>query len=241
MQIKKNIPNFLTCCNLFLGCLAVTYAFKPETLGIAAVLTLLATLFDFADGFSARLLQAHSELGKELDSLADLVTFGVSPGMILFQLYNKNAVPEMAFTLECFYAYLPLCIPVFAAIRLAKFNIDPRQSTYFIGLPTPANAIFIASFPFIAQGKQYYLHPHINSQWMIPAVSIFLSALMISNIPLFSMKVKSLAWQGNEMRYILVLISAFWVAWVGIAGLPLIILTYLVLSAVKILILKQQP
>ena len=135
--IKRNIPNAITCLNLLFGCIAIVYVFHNR-LTDASWMIIFAAIADFFDGMAARLLKVSSPIGKELDSLADMVSFGVAPGMIIYELIGTSP-----------YNWIGLLIPVFAAIRLAKFNIDTRQTFYFIGLPTPANALFIASFPLI--------------------------------------------------------------------------------------------
>ena len=183
MKIVKHIPNSITSMNLLCGALGVIYAFQGQ-LDIAFYLMLAGGACDFCDGFAARLLKAYSPMGKELDSLADLITFGFLPSIMLYKcmdIYHPGA----------WYCYLPLVIVIFSALRLAKFNIDERQSENFIGLATPACAMICGSFAVIA-------HYDINnivgmfteSTWMIPAGSAILSLLLVSNLPMFSMKFK---------------------------------------------------
>lgn len=183
MKIVKHIPNSITSINLLCGALGVIYAFQGQ-LDIAFYLMLAGAACDFCDGFAARLLKAYSPMGKELDSLADLITFGFLPSIMLYKcmdIYHPGA----------WYCYLPLVIVIFSALRLAKFNIDERQSENFIGLATPACAMICGSFAVIA-------HYDINnivgmfteSTWMIPAGSAILSLLLVSNLPMFSMKFK---------------------------------------------------
>ena len=183
MKIVKHIPNSITSMNLLCGALGVIYAFQGQ-LDIAFYLMLAGAACDFCDGFAARLLKAYSPMGKELDSLADLITFGFLPSIMLYKcmdIYHPGA----------WYCYLPLVIVIFSALRLAKFNIDERQSENFIGLATPACAMICGSFAVIA-------HYDINnivgmfteSTWMIPAGSAILSLLLVSNLPMFSMKFK---------------------------------------------------
>ena len=183
MKIVKHIPNSITSINLLCGALGVIYAFQGQ-LDIAFYLMLAGAACDFCDGFAARLLKAYSPMGKELDSLADLITFGFLPSIMLYKcmdIYHPGA----------WYCYLPLVIVIFSALRLAKFNIDERQSENFIGLATPACAMICGSFAVIA-------HYDINnivgmfteSTWMIPAGSVILSLLLVSNLPMFSMKFK---------------------------------------------------
>lgn len=183
MKIVKHIPNSITSINLLCGALGVIYSFQGQ-LDIAFYLMLAGAACDFCDGFAARLLKAYSPMGKELDSLADLITFGFLPSIMLYKcmdIYHPGA----------WYCYLPLVIVIFSALRLAKFNIDERQSENFIGLATPACAMICGSFAVIA-------HYDINnivgmfteSTWMIPAGSVILSLLLVSNLPMFSMKFK---------------------------------------------------
>ena len=183
MKIVKHIPNSITSINLLCGALGVIYSFQGQ-LDIAFYLMLAGAACDFCDGFAARLLKAYSPMGKELDSLADLITFGFLPSIMLYKcmdIYHPGA----------WYCYLPLVIVIFSALRLAKFNIDERQSENYIGLATPACAMICGSFAVIA-------HYDINnivgmfteSTWMIPAGSVILSLLLVSNLPMFSMKFK---------------------------------------------------
>lgn len=265
MNYRALIPNFLTCMNLVCGCLGLTFAIN-ENLVYAAYLIGIAAIFDFLDGFAARLFNGGSELGKQLDSLADMVTFGVLPGIIMYQFlvicFKDYYVPfekrEIEHVLFSFSAFL---IPVFSAIRLGKFNIDERQKDFFLGLPTPANAIFIASFPLIL-GVQYdmnfYYPPqesalnyfvkagHFNTLdiFMIKillnpffyiAASFLLSALLVIELPLFSLKFKSWRWERNKTRYLLILISAVLVSTVYYTELyfivvPIILFLYILLS-----------
>ena len=183
MKIVKHIPNSITSMNLLCGALGVIYAFQGQ-LDIAFYLMLAGAACDFCDGFAARLLKAYSPMGKELDSLADLITFGFLPSIMLYKCMDIYHPGE-------WYCYLPLVIVIFSALRLAKFNIDERQSENFIGLATPACAMICGSFAVIA-------HYDINnivgmfteSTWMIPAGSAILSLLLVSNLPMFSMKFK---------------------------------------------------
>lgn len=183
MKIVKHIPNSITSINLLCGALGVIYSFQGQ-LDIAFYLMLAGAACDFCDGFAARLLKAYSPMGKELDSLADLITFGFLPSIMLYKCMDIYHPGE-------WYCYLPLVIVIFSALRLAKFNIDERQSENFIGLATPACAMICGSFAVIA-------HYDINnivgmfteSTWMIPAGSVILSLLLVSNLPMFSMKFK---------------------------------------------------
>ncbi len=183
MKIVKQIPNTITSMNLLCGALGVIFAFKGA-LDIAFYLMLAGAVCDFCDGFAARLLKAYSPMGKELDSLADLITFGFLPSIMLYKCMDLYHPGE-------WYCYLPLIIVVFSALRLAKFNIDERQSENFIGLATPACAMICGSFAFIAHFDiNNIVGAFTESTWMIPAGSAILSLLLISEIPMFSMKFK---------------------------------------------------
>ncbi len=231
MEIKKYIPNLLTSINLILGCLSIFASFQPNGIIDAAYFILFATIFDFADGFAARKLNAQTALGKELDSMADLITFGVAPGLILFRLMHPQF---LSFYGNNFFETLlkstPALIPLFSALRLAKFNIDPRQSDSFIGLPTPANAIFICSLPLIQFQNLWNFATVIQSNWFIPIVCIVNSILLIVELPLFSLKVKHFGWKGNELRFLFILASGILLILFQYMGLAMAILFYILLS-----------
>lgn len=238
--MRKHIPNTLTTLNLVSGLVSITMVMQNHLVW-AAVLIFLAAVFDYLDGTAARLLKAYSELGKQLDSLADLVSFGVAPGLIIFQLLyihcsngcnileRWNIIP-----------FLALLIPVCSALRLAKFNIDPRQELNFIGLPTPANAIFFASIPLILH-LQDRIHTFIQLDFMVAlfsnprvlaALSVFFSYLLISEFRIFSMKFKSMGWKENQHRFIFLGLSLILLVVFSISAIPLIIMAYLLLSLV---------
>ena len=187
-MIKKHIPNFITCLNLFSGCVAIYFAFKGNY-QTAFIAILIAGLFDFLDGFAARMLHAYSPMGKELDSLADVISFGMAPGAIVFSLLSNSAICEWL-------PFVGFLIPVFSGLRLAKFNIDERQTSSFIGLPVPANAIFWAgivySFPVFLLGNL----------WILLILIVLFSYFLISEIPMFSLKFKNIAWKNNQLQYI---------------------------------------
>jgi len=187
-MIKKYIPNTITCLNLFAGCIAVWLGFQGNYAG-AMFAILISGVFDFLDGFAARTLKAYSPLGKELDSLADVVSFGVAPGAIVFSLLSTSEVNEYV----CFVAFL---IPVFSALRLAIFNLDERQTSSFIGLPTPANAIFWSGLAFSFSGLL------IANPWLLVALVVLFSLLLVANLPMFSLKIKGLSWRENSIQYI---------------------------------------
>jgi CDP-diacylglycerol---serine O-phosphatidyltransferase len=192
-MIKKHIPNFITCLNLFSGCIAVLLAFKGNYQG-AFIAILVAAVFDFFDGFAARMLKAYSPMGKELDSLADMVSFGFAPGMIVFSLLSEININEWL-------PYLAFIIPVFSALRLAKFNIDERQTSSFIGMPTPANAIFWAGMAFS------FTSFLVGNVWILIALTVAFSYLLVAEIPMFALKVKNLAWKDNQIQYIFLIVT----------------------------------
>lgn len=224
--VKQNIPNTITSMNLFSGCMAVVSAFHfNETIGVmqgyewAFLFIGLATVFDFCDGLSARLLHAYSALGKELDSLSDLVSFGVAPAALVFNLIQSQTGSWVAF--------LAFLIAVFGALRLAKFNIDDRQTTSFIGLPIPANAIFWIGV--VAWNMDFR---YIGDAWMTALVVLF-PLLMVSSLPMFSLKVKTLSLRSNVRRYALLLGTAMLVAALQLAGLLWAIVFYILLSVTE--------
>lgn len=227
MNIKKHIPNTITCLSLISGGIACIQALQDNLL--AAVLWIsIAAVFDFCDGFAARLLKAYSPMGKELDSLSDMVSFGMAPGLILFSLLRTACTAWPEETWPEYLPYLALIIPVFSGLRLAKFNIDTRQATSFIGLPVPAHALFWASAGY-AVLPAIPAHPGLFIGVSV-GLAILTSLLLVSEIPMFSLKVKSLGWKGNELRYILVVCALFFVAFWGFLGLAGTILLYIVLS-----------
>ena len=218
-MIKKHIPNFLTCCNLLCGCIGLVFAFQGS-LHNAVYLVWAAMLLDFLDGFTARILKAFSPMGKELDSLADLVTFGVLPSIILFKMMSGSAPNE-------FIPFLAFAVAIFSALRLAKFNTDERQQTVFIGLPTPANALFISSLVFVDT-----MYPGWLTWPILAGITLVFSFLLVAPIELFALKFKSLGWKGNEVRFLflgmsLLLLLLFWQL-----ALPMIIITYILVSVV---------
>lgn len=218
-MIKKHIPNALTCANLFSGCIGIVFAFKGN-FEITAYCVLLSGIFDFFDGFAARLLKVKSTIGKELDSLADMVSFGFLPGVVMFQLLkDSNSVGSYSEYLP----YLGFLITVFSALRLAKFNIDTRQTEDFIGLNTPMNTFLIISLPFMEQDYPGL----IGSAGLLVALALLMSWLLVSEIRLFSMKFSSLSWAQNKMKFIFLLLSALLLLLLQFAAVPLILLIYI--------------
>ncbi len=222
MKNLFNLPNVLTLCNLICGCLGIVLLFdcNLEYDGntrflVVFGLMLLAAIFDFFDGFAARLLKITSPIGKQLDSLADVVTFGVLPGMIVNHFLKINSFE---------YGVIALLIPLFSALRLAKFNIDERQNLGFIGLPTPANALFFASLVLLDV-------PHLKEIVLI-CIPLF-CYFMIAEIPLFALKFKNFSFKGNEIKYIFLLLSLVLILVMQLQAMPFIILSYLLLSVIN--------
>jgi CDP-diacylglycerol--serine O-phosphatidyltransferase len=227
LKLKKNIPNVITCLNLLCGCLGIVLALKDNGhLEYASCLIGLAAVFDFADGLFARLLKVHSALGRQLDSLADMVSFGVLPGFLMYRLIiiafqNLHQDPSHL-------QYAAFLIPVFSALRLAKFNIDVRQADLFIGLPTPANSILIASLPFLPA----FIAAGPYSPYGLIALTLLMSYLLIAEIPLFALKFKNFSWADNKIRYLFLITSLALLAIFHISCFPLIILLYILLSLI---------
>lgn len=224
--IKRNIPNFITCLNVASGTVAIMLASRGfDHVGSllawqwACIFIGIAAVADFLDGFSARLLNAYSNLGKELDSLCDLVSFGVAPAMVVWKVLLESGAPEWM-------SWTAILIPVTGALRLAKFNIDTRQSTSFIGLPIPANAIFwIGYAALLAQGV------NMLASWPLFILILLIECwLMISPVKLFSLKMHSYGWRGNEARYILIISALVFIFCLGVPGLMWLIVFYVLLS-----------
>ena len=195
MKLLKYLPNTITCLNLLSGSVAVILAFRDD-FDMALAMIVLAAVFDFLDGLAARLLHAYSDIGKELDSLADTVSFGLAPSLILY-----NYLAGFTSGIHPYVCYIPLLIAAFSALRLAKFNLDTRQSESFLGLPVPASALFAASLAAFAGHYKYIANTFLANNWAIPAVSVILCALLVSELPMFSMKLKTLKWKDNAQRF----------------------------------------
>jgi len=239
MPLKKHIPNFITILNLLCGCVAIVAAFDGMMV-LSAYLIVLAAILDFMDGMLARLLDAFSEVGKQLDSLADVISFGMAPGVILYCLMLTNSsTPELLINNTNIAPFAAFLIPAFSALRLAKFNIDTDQATSFTGLPTPANALLISSFPLIiASAAATNEFPFaefsriIQLPYFLIITTVFLSYLLISKIKLFSLKFKNFEWKDNRIRYIFIIISLVLLVSIQCAGIPIIVLLYIILSLI---------
>lgn len=226
--IVKNIPNSITCLNIAAGCMAILCALKGESglwgltgLDWAYIFVGIAAIADFLDGFAARILHAYSDLGKELDSLCDAVSFGVAPAIIMYATLSDTVAYEWL-------KWTVILIPVAGVLRLAKFNIDTRQTTSFIGLPIPANAIFWIGYSAICREGSI-----LSTEWyfFLP-VLLFECWLMVSPLKLFSLKFKRWGWRGNEYRWILILTAILLLCFCGVTGLMWLIIAYLVIGLI---------
>ena len=229
MHLKQHIPNAITCGNLVSGCLSILFLTHNMPVK-AAIMIFVAGLFDFLDGFAARLLHAHSPIGADLDSLSDVVSFGVAPGFIMYWLMSRSFdLPQWRIAGFNVLPCLAFLLPVFSAIRLAKFNIDNTQKTTFRGIPAPGMAIFIASLP-LALSQVHHLKDGVLSYWACLGIALIFSFMMVSRLRFFSFKMKSAKWNGNEVRWIflLVTITSFVIfKWIS---LPFVMMFYVLLS-----------
>jgi CDP-diacylglycerol--serine O-phosphatidyltransferase len=245
-MIKKQIPNLFTLLNLLSGVLAVIMA-ATDNLIVAAFFVFLGIFFDFFDGFFARKFNVSGEFGKQLDSLADMVTSGVAPGIIMFQLIFFSAKESYFVELsqdignwqsfnEANFYLLPvvgLLIPLSSAYRLAKFNLDKRQTSSFIGLPTPALAIFIVSLPLIIEYSDYQmLIKLLQNTTILIFITLIGSYLLNAEIPLFSLKFKNYQLVENKVRYVFLFITVLLIVLFKIVAIPLVIILYIIISVV---------
>lgn len=224
--ITRHIPNMVTCCNLLSGCIAAVMAFQSNY-EAAILFIILGAIFDFFDGMLARLLNVSGPLGKELDSLADDITFGFAPSAIVFSLFKEVQYPEFMSSIADYFPYTAFIIAAFSALRLGKFNIDPRQSSSFIGLPTPANALFWGSL--VVGGHSFLVSDSFNAIYLFILV-ILMSYLLVAELPMFSLKFKNLSWRDNKVSYIFLLICIPLLVVFRISGFAAIILWYILWS-----------
>lgn len=246
-MIKKQIPNLFTLLNLLAGLIAILMV-ASDKLVEAAFFVFLGIFFDFFDGFFARKLKVEGEFGKQLDSLADLVTSGVVPGLVMFQLILYSVKQEWFMQLSCevgdwrdysetFYYYLPfigMIIPLAAAYRLAKFNIDERQTSSFIGLPTPAFSIFVLSLPLILyySDEQFFVDI-IQNKYVLIVITLVGSYLLNAEIPLFSLKFKNYTWAKNKIKYIFIILTIGLLLTLQTVAIPLVIILYILMSLLE--------
>jgi CDP-diacylglycerol---serine O-phosphatidyltransferase len=223
----RHLPNFLTCCNLLCGCLGIVFLLENKNVP-AAYFVWAAAVFDFFDGFAARWLNVSSAIGKELDSLADVVSFGVLPSMIMYRLISDHSTMEVL-------PYVAFSIAAFSALRLAIFNVDTRQSDSFIGLNTPANTLFISSLPLLPESIGVWLY----QDWALVIITLVFSLLLVSPIRFFALKFKDFSWGRNKTRFIFLAISVVLLPVLGVAAIPLIILLYITISLLQQLFLRE--
>ena len=233
MNIKKHIPNLITLLNLFSGCIALVYA-SEENFEIAFFFVCLGIFFDFFDGFFARLLNVSSPLGLQLDSLADMVTSGVVPGFVMFKMLTNSVSSDPSLI---YLPYLGFIITLGSCYRLANFNIDTRQTDSFIGLPTPANAIFILSLPLILKNTDsLILLELLTNCWVLLMVTIVSAFILNAEIPLFALKIKKFNFKDNALQIVFLLISLLLLLVFKFSGVALIIVFYVMLSVIMNLI-----
>ena len=236
MKIKLfTVPNIITLCNLLCGCGSIVASLMFCNFRLALILIVASAVCDFFDGFTARLLRQYSDIGVQLDSLADMVSFGVAPSAMMYlfasQTFTIFTLPDVVVNILVF---VPFIMAAFSALRLAKFNIDDSQHDSFEGLPTPANAIFCASFVYaiVTDVKA------VELEW-VALISIVMSALLVSPIRMFSFKLKSLSWNANKLQYIFLLLSLVALLTLGLYSVPTIIVIYIVLSTISWLFCKK--
>ena len=237
-HMKKHIPNAITLMNVFCGCIATVFAVNNQ-LELAALFVFLGIFFDFFDGLAARLLNVKSELGLQLDSLADMITSGLVPGIVMFQLLNMSAnkgweatslSTEIDFPIVSMIGFL---ITMASAYRLAKFNIDENQVSSFIGLPTPANTLLILSLPLILLNHDIdFIRDIILNRWFLIGMTLLSCYLLNANIKLFALKFKNWSFKDNALRYIFIIVSLVLLVTLKFIAVPLIILFYILSSLV---------
>lgn len=227
MNIKKHIPNIITLLNLFCGCIAVVFAFNLQ-FEMAFLFVSLGIFLDFFDGFFARMFNVSSELGLQLDSLADMVTSGLVPGLIMFQLMSASTSTDLVSQL---FPYLGFIITLGSCYRLANFNIDTRQTDSFIGLPTPANALVILSLPLVLKNSEsLILFEILTNQWILLLITLCSAYILNAEIPLFSLKIKQFSFAKYKLQISFLVVSVLLLIFFKFLGIPLLIFTYILLS-----------
>jgi CDP-diacylglycerol--serine O-phosphatidyltransferase len=254
MKLIRNLPNLLTLFNLFLGCLAIVYIFYDHLLIMdgqnnvfidlgrmetAAFCVFIAAIIDFFDGFVARALRAESALGKQLDSLADMVTFGLVPGLFMYQLIARSYYASAkAFDYPILYYTAGFFLTLMSAVRLARFNTEPPSST-FTGLPTPSMAMFVAALPLVILQDELGLAAVLNNKWILLGLTALLGYLMVSRLPMLSLKLNGFSFQQNKWAFLLTgaalftLVIGFFLFHLTFVLIPLIIIVYIILSFIK--------
>jgi CDP-diacylglycerol--serine O-phosphatidyltransferase len=236
MNIKKHIPNLITLINLFCGCVAIVFI-SEANYEMAFYMVCLGIFFDFFDGFFARLFKVSSPLGLQLDSLADMVTSGVAPGYVMYTLFT-NSAHELG--THPAIPFLGFIVTLGSCYRLANFNIDTRQTDSFIGLPTPANSLFILSLPLVLQfSDSLMLLEILTNQWVLLVITLCSAYILNAEIPLFSLKVKKFNLKDNALQVVFLLISFILLLLFHFGAIPLIIIFYVLLSVVNNLFLKK--
>jgi CDP-diacylglycerol--serine O-phosphatidyltransferase len=237
--MKKEIPNLLTLGNLLSGCLGLYFVMQGNVFN-ASLCIFVSLVFDFLDGFLARLLHAYSDLGKELDSLADVVSFGVLPSFILLNLVEQSCGAQCTQGPFGFYKpFLVFSLALMSAYRLAKFNIDTRQSDQFIGVPTPANGLLVASLPLILHYQPAFT-PYILHYQGLLIYSILMSYLLVSELPLMAFKFKSWDWASNQSRYLFLIYCIAMLVMLKFAAFPILVISYIALSGILSLLNTKQ-
>lgn len=232
MNIKKHIPNLITLLNLFCGCIALVFAFH-RYYEMAFYFVCLGIFLDFFDGFFARLFKVSSPLGLQLDSLADMVTSGVVPGLVMYQMLINTSTAMSDSYLQIF-PYLGFIITLGSCYRLANFNIDTRQTDSFIGLPTPANALFILSLPLVLKySDSLVLLEILTNQWVLLTVTLLSAYILNAEIPLFSLKIKKFSFKDNALQIVFLSLSLLLLLFFQYSGIPLLIIFYVLLSVVN--------
>ncbi len=236
VTIKKQIPNLITLLNLFSGCIALVFA-THTNFEWAFYFVCLGIFFDFFDGFFARLLKVSSPLGLQLDSLADMVTSGVVPGFVMFSMLSQS---QNEITTCPVFPYLGFIVTLGSCYRLANFNIDTRQTDSFIGLPTPANALFILSLPLVLEySDSLFILEILTNQWILLAVILGSAYILNAEIPLFSLKFKKFTFKDNLLQIVFLMVSFLLVFFFHFLGISLVILFYVLLSIVNNALLKK--
>jgi CDP-diacylglycerol--serine O-phosphatidyltransferase len=239
MNIKKHIPNLITLLNLFSGCIALVFALNKD-FDLAFYFVCLGIFLDFFDGFFARLFKVSSPLGLQLDSLADMVTSGVVPGVVMYQMIaNSSAFPTMNSDIV-FYPFLGFIITLGSCYRLANFNIDTRQTDSFIGLPTPANALFILSLPLVLKySDSIIILELLTNHWLLMVITLFSAYILNAEIPLFSLKIKKFNITDNVLQIVFLSLSFVFLLFFEFLGIPMVIIFYVLLSVLNNTFLKK--
>lgn len=240
MNIKKHIPNTITLLNLFCGCIALIFV-SNDKFEMAFLFVSLGIFLDFFDGFFARLFKVCGPLGLQLDSLADMVTSGVVPAYVMYKLMQSSSVAMGEGYMQLF-PYLGFIIALGSCMRLAKFNIDTRQTDSFIGLPTPANALFILSLPLVKEhysGESLMVLELMTDQWILLLITLFSAYILNAEIPLFSLKIKKFNLKDNSLQFAFLLSSLLLLLFLDYLAIPFVIIFYVLLSVINNKFLKK--